>query len=169
MEKHASELYTKFMFGLFQDELVGSLDLLVKPVQHGGITRFEVTKSGIANSRYTVDYNLSVSSMTCSCHKFEFAGMPCQHILKVFVAIGVRVLPDKYILKRWSKNAKDDLLSTVLESSKGPFAWQCNDLYRDAIRFAEEGTISPVIYKIAKEALVKAFAEACPQRKSHSY
>ena len=168
MEKQASELYTKFMFGLFQDELVGSSDLLLKLIENGGISKFEVTKSGIANSRYTVVRNAFESSMTCSCHKFEFAGMLCRHILKVFVAIGVRVLPDKYILKRWSKNAKDDLLSTVLESSKGPFAWQCNDLYRDAIRFAEEGTISPVIYKIAKEALVKAFAEACPQRKSHS-
>lgn len=168
MEKQASELYTKFMFGLFQDELVGSSDLLVKLIENGGISKFEVTKSGIANSRYTVVRNAFESSMTCSCHKFEFAGMLCRHILKVFVAIGVRVLPDKYILKRWSKNAKDDLLSAVLESSKGPFAWQCNDLYRDAIRFAEEGTISPVIYKIAKEALVKAFAEVCPQRKFHS-
>ena len=87
--------------------------------------------------------------------------MPCQHILKVFVAIGVRVLPDKYILKRWSKNAKDDLLSAVLESSKGPFAWQCNDLYRDAIRFAEEGTISPVIYKTRKIGALRRAGVAC--------
>ena len=59
---------------------------------------------------------------------------------------------------QFSKAQKDLLPGSVIS----------NDLYRDAIRFAEEGTISPVIYKIAKEALVKAFAEACPQRKSHS-
>jgi len=74
MEKQASELYTKFMFGLFQDELVGSSDLLVKLIENGGISKFEVTKSGIANSRYTVVRNAFESSMTCSCHKFEFLG-----------------------------------------------------------------------------------------------
>ncbi|OEL30319.1 hypothetical protein BAE44_0008659 [Dichanthelium oligosanthes] len=41
---------------------------------------------------------------------------------------------------------KTDMLFVVPESSKGPLAWRCNNLYHDAIRFAEEGTISPVIY-----------------------
>jgi hypothetical protein len=158
MERQAAELYTKFI--LFQDELVGSSDLLVQLVENGGISKFVATKSGIANSTYTVVYNALANSIICSCHRFEFAGMLCRHILRVFVATGRGLVPDKYILKRWSRNAKNDLLSAVFESSKGPFAWRCNDLHRDAIRFAEEGTISPVIYKIAKEALLKRILKA---------
>ncbi|WVZ53403.1 hypothetical protein U9M48_004349 [Paspalum notatum var. saurae] len=108
MEKQASELYTRLIFSLFQDELVGSSEFSAQKVGH--IIKFEVTKYGIANKRYTVIYNEPGNSITCSCHKFEFAG----------------------------------------------------------ILFAEEGATSAEIYKIAKEALVKAFAETYPERKLHS-
>uniref|UniRef100_A0A0A9DED4 Protein FAR1-RELATED SEQUENCE n=1 Tax=Arundo donax TaxID=35708 RepID=A0A0A9DED4_ARUDO len=165
MEKQASDLYSKLLFDLFQDELVGSSQFLVQKVETGHISKFEVTKSGIANRRYTVVYNEPGNRITCSCHKFEHGGILCRHALRVLIAIGMLVLPDKYILKRWTRNAKSDILSPVPRNSRGPLAWRCNDLCRDAIRFAEEGATSAEIYKIAKEVLHKAFTEILPQRK----
>lgn len=167
MEKQASELYTKVIFDLFQDELLGSSGFLVQKVESGHISKFEVTKSGIANRRYTVVYNEPGNSITCSCHKFEFTGIICRHALRVLIAIGILFLPDNYILKRWARNAKSDILSVVPENSQGTLAWRCNDLCRDAIRFAEEGATSAEIYKTAKEALQKAFAEILPRREAH--
>ncbi|KAB8114806.1 hypothetical protein EE612_054433 [Oryza sativa] len=163
MEKQASELYTKVMFDLFQDELIESSGFLVQNVESGDISRFEVTQSENANIRYTVLYSEPRASVSCSCHKFEFAGVLCRHALRVLTAIGIPVLPENYILKRWTRNAKNNILSQVPANTKGSLAWRCNDLCRDGIRFAEEGATSEEIYKTAKEALQKAFAEILPQ------
>ncbi|KAF0895240.1 hypothetical protein E2562_008576 [Oryza meyeriana var. granulata] len=164
MEKQASEIYTKVMFDFFQDELIESSGFLVQNVGSGDISKFEVTRSENANIRYTVVYNEPGASVSCSCHKFEFAGILCRHALRVLIALGMPVLPENYILKRWTRNAKSNILSQVPANTKGPLAWRCNDLCRDAIRFAEEGATSEEIYKIAKETLQKAFAEILPQR-----
>ncbi|BAH95184.1 Os11g0244900, partial [Oryza sativa Japonica Group] len=167
MEKQASELYTKVMFDLFQDELIESSGFLVQNVESGDISRFEVTQSENANIRYTVLYSEPRASVSCSCHKFEFAGVLCRHALRVLTAIGIPVLPENYILKRWTRNAKNNILSQVPANTKGSLAWRCNDLCRDGIRFAEEGATSEEIYKTAKEALQKAFAEILPQSEAH--
>ncbi|XP_039820969.1 protein FAR1-RELATED SEQUENCE 5-like [Panicum virgatum] len=39
---------------------------------------------------------------SCTCCKFERDGVLCCHILKVFDALAVREVPDRYILPRWS-------------------------------------------------------------------
>ncbi|KAL5204227.1 hypothetical protein ABZP36_009098 [Zizania latifolia] len=167
MEKQSSELYTKVMFELFQEELIESSGLLVLKVESGKISKFEVTKSEIGNIRYIVVYNEPGVSVSCSCHKFEFAGILCRHALRVLIAIGMQDLPENYILKRWTRNAKRSIFSLVPENSKGPLAWRCNDLCHDAIRFAEKGATSEEIYRTAKEALQKAFSEILPQRGVH--
>ncbi|XP_015697611.1 protein FAR1-RELATED SEQUENCE 9-like [Oryza brachyantha] len=164
MEKQASELYTKVMFDFFQDELIESSEFSVQTVESGDISKFEVTRAENDNKRYSVVYNEPGASVSCSCHKFEFVGMLCRHALRVLMAIGMPLLPENYILKRWTRNAKSNILSQVPENTKGPLAWRCNDLCRDAMRFAEEGATSVEIYKTAKEALQKAFAEILLQR-----
>ncbi|KAJ8635738.1 hypothetical protein MRB53_010005 [Persea americana] len=39
----------------------------------------------------------------CSCKKFEFEGIPCHHALSVMVRLSIRMLPERYILKQWTK------------------------------------------------------------------
>ncbi|KAL2531149.1 Protein FAR1-RELATED SEQUENCE [Abeliophyllum distichum] len=42
-----------------------------------------------------------------SCRTFEFEGYPCRHMISFFLKKKqVLLLPDKYILRRWTKNAK---------------------------------------------------------------
>ena len=67
-------------------------------------------------------------------------------------------------MRRWTRNAKSNILSyehcSVVQSNcLRALSWRCNDLCRDAIRFAEEGATSVVIYKVAKGALQNAFNE----------
>ena len=42
----------------------------------------------------------------CTCQIFEFSSYLCRHILKIFIVVDVQSLPEQYILKRWTKDAK---------------------------------------------------------------
>lgn len=50
---------------------------------------------------------------SCSCKMFEFEGVLCRHVLAVFKAKNVFMLPHHYILKRWTRNAKDEAILDV--------------------------------------------------------
>lgn len=43
-------------------------------------------------------------------------GYLCGHILRVFNVYNIREIPEKYIMKRWTLNAKKDLTSIVIRS-----------------------------------------------------
>ena len=41
----------------------------------------------------------------CECQKFEFVGILCTHILKVFVRLDIDAMLDHFILPRWRQKA----------------------------------------------------------------
>ncbi|KAF9598880.1 hypothetical protein IFM89_032734 [Coptis chinensis] len=41
----------------------------------------------------------------CECHLYEFAGIPCAHILKVVSKLDVYEIPKCFINERWLKRA----------------------------------------------------------------
>ncbi|KAL5848973.1 hypothetical protein ACOSQ4_006986 [Xanthoceras sorbifolium] len=47
---------------------------------------------------------------SCSCKKFESEEIPYKHILSYFNLMLVAFLPSRYILKRWTKAAKCDVV-----------------------------------------------------------
>ncbi|KAG6408052.1 hypothetical protein SASPL_131054 [Salvia splendens] len=51
--------------------------------------------------------------ISCSCGKFEFDGIPCRHMLAFFRINQIFELPDKYILKRWTREAKIGVVYTI--------------------------------------------------------
>ncbi|XP_075660953.1 protein FAR1-RELATED SEQUENCE 1-like [Castanea sativa] len=48
--------------------------------------------------------------VSCSCRKFERGGILCSHALKILDVMDIKVLPEKYILKRWTKDAKNEIV-----------------------------------------------------------
>lgn len=95
-------------------------------------------------------------------------------MFRVSLVVGIVTFPEGYILRRWTRNAKSNILSYdhcgVLQTNcHKAVTWRCNDLCRDAIRFAEEGATSPMIYKVAKGALQKAFSEVFAAKKGSSF
>ncbi|KAJ6830156.1 protein FAR1-RELATED SEQUENCE 5-like [Iris pallida] len=162
VEKQASEIYTRTIFELFQEELVESSGFLMEKIGDGVLDKFRVAKVDESNKAYIVTYNAPENRISCSCCLFEFSGILCRHVFRVSLVLGIVTLPEDYILRRWSRNAKSNILSyehCTVQSYQKALSWRCNDLCRDAIRFAEEGSTSAVIYKAAKEALQNAFNE----------
>ncbi|KAK4438956.1 protein FAR1-RELATED SEQUENCE 5 [Sesamum alatum] len=55
---------------------------------------------------HTVMYDSIQGNVSCSCKKFEFAGILCSHALKVLSLRNIVKIPELYIKKRWTKKAK---------------------------------------------------------------
>ncbi|XP_028783199.1 protein FAR1-RELATED SEQUENCE 5-like [Neltuma alba] len=104
---HASKIYTKKIFKLFEREYLDGVGTLFKEIKRDGdIFYYELWVDGKESKRWVVQFNSSNENVTCSCKKFESMGILCAHALRVYNIKCVTRVPDKYFLKRWSKNAK---------------------------------------------------------------
>jgi hypothetical protein len=44
--------------------------------------------------------------VSCDCRKFETHGILCSHALKVLDVMNIKQIPEHYILKRWTRDAR---------------------------------------------------------------
>ncbi|KAJ6968195.1 hypothetical protein NC653_036211 [Populus alba x Populus x berolinensis] len=108
MEKQAANIYTRTIFNIFQDELIKCLSVAIEEIASDGTNAtFKLTEEGQKES--IVELSCLDSNLACSCRKYESEGILCVHALKVLNARNVFRLPDQYILKRWTKCAKDSV------------------------------------------------------------
>jgi len=47
-------------------------------------------------------------TLSCSCRKFETFDILCRHALKILDVLDIKLIPDRYITKRWRRDAKDE-------------------------------------------------------------
>lgn len=85
MEHQMVEIYTKYMFLVFQKEFEQSNFYICSKKSENsdskvyGLERFEGGK--LFEKRRELIYFLQTDYILCSCRMFEFVGCPCQHIL----------------------------------------------------------------------------------------
>ncbi|KAK8918336.1 Protein FAR1-RELATED SEQUENCE 5 [Platanthera zijinensis] len=100
----ASRHYTYSVFEIFQQELLASITCKVKQCENVDVgVRFDVTEK---TKIYHVIGNREAQTVCCNCKKFESFGILCRHALKALDRMDIADLPRRYILGRWSKNAK---------------------------------------------------------------
>ncbi|XP_042404619.1 protein FAR1-RELATED SEQUENCE 1-like [Zingiber officinale] len=63
-------------------------------------------QSGSSAKPRVLTHDKLADYISCSCSKFEFEGIPYRHMLAFFRINQVFLLPDKYILNRWTRNDK---------------------------------------------------------------
>ncbi|KAM6550982.1 hypothetical protein CsatB_000790 [Cannabis sativa] len=90
------------------------------------------------------------------CKKFEFAGILCSHILKVFSFHNVVKIPSQYILKRWTKYAKMGVTSSTPEIRQGDdpkvsLALRYQDLSRSYNHIVTRASTTEKTYKLARD------------------
>ena len=104
--KQAASVYTHEVYEKFKEELCKGIDCLIENGEEVGTeVMYKITPQH-KHRHHLVRYDASKSSVSCSCKKFEFAGILCTHILKVFTTLSITRIPDEYILKHWTKDAK---------------------------------------------------------------
>ncbi|CAN0872157.1 Protein FAR1-RELATED SEQUENCE 5 [Linum grandiflorum] len=115
---HAAEVYTPQIFNFFKHEYsqTGSYYMVQTGTQEEGVSKnFDVYKSNEDGTRLderTMTVDEAEDTFKCSCQTFEYCGWICKHIIRAFDYMGLvyqnmkyKTLPDKYIVKRWTRDA----------------------------------------------------------------
>ncbi|XP_072969484.1 protein FAR1-RELATED SEQUENCE 7-like isoform X1 [Typha angustifolia] len=102
----AANVYTPAIFEIFRKEF----DLFMNCIAYscgefGPCSEYVVTAKD-KPKEHLVRFDVSNGTVICSCRKFEYVGIQCCHVLKVFDLRNIKELPQQYILKRWRKDAK---------------------------------------------------------------
>uniref|UniRef100_A0A1J3EAU8 Protein FAR1-RELATED SEQUENCE n=1 Tax=Noccaea caerulescens TaxID=107243 RepID=A0A1J3EAU8_NOCCA len=167
VEEQCRRLYTLTVFRVFQGELAQSYNYLgLKTYEEGAISRFLVRKCGNENDKHAVTFSASNLNASCSCQMFEYEGLLCRHILKVFNLLDIRELPSRYILHRWTKNAEFGFVRDVesgvtSQELKALMIWSLREA---ASKYIEFGTSSLEKYKLAYEIMREGGKKLCWQR-----
>lgn len=170
MENQVAEIYTTTMFLEFQEQLFQSLRHIADIMKEDGpVATFRVAEFGVGKTVYTVTLDVLDAKASCSCQMFEYAGIPCRHIIRVYSVKNVMLLPPGYILKRWTRNARCRVVSDEHMEAQGGHqesrTVRFDDLCRQALKYAAEGVTTANIYNVAMNALQKAFGEVVAAKK----
>jgi zinc finger SWIM domain-containing protein 3 len=131
MLRQAVSTYTPAIFKLFQEQVLRTLNYDTFLCDGSGeeekvyIVKFHGTQRD-----HVVRFFPQEEKVSCSCKKFEFAGIHCSHCLKVLDINNIKHIPEKYILKRWTIDAKVLDITTKRNQHEDPKARMSNR-YRD--------------------------------------
>ncbi|KAK3175722.1 hypothetical protein Dsin_029445 [Dipteronia sinensis] len=156
IEEQCRRLYTITIFKIFQNELMQSYNYAgIKTYEEETIVRYLVRKCGNGNENEKHAVTFSAVSVSCSCQMFEFEGMLCRHILKVFNLLDIKEIPPQYLLHRWTRNAVYGIVREVesgvsSQELKTLMVWS---LRETACKYIESGTTTLEKYKLAFEIM----------------
>ncbi|XP_026402846.1 protein FAR1-RELATED SEQUENCE 4-like isoform X2 [Papaver somniferum] len=162
-EKQMSSIYTREIFKKFQYEVMGAHACHpVKETEDDETVSFRVTDLE-RQQEFRVVWNGTKLVVSCSCLSFGLRGFLCRHAMIVLQFSGVFSIPTSYILKRWTKDAKNRHILNQISNPVESRGQRYNDLCRRAIRLAEEGSLSLESYNVAllvlEEGINKCVAE----------
>ena len=104
--QHATSLYTRNVFNKFKDEWSKVNQHKVEEMPRDNEYQAYVVKSKLKEQEdFVVKLNVQTHEGTCECQNFEFVGILCRHLLKVFVRLDVDTIPEHFILPRWKQEA----------------------------------------------------------------
>ncbi|KAL7174153.1 hypothetical protein ACSBR2_033412 [Camellia fascicularis] len=143
MEKQFQSTYMAPKFKEFQRELLGKISCDLSSCKKGvDISKYEVAEDVMfEQSRHCVTSNVffheDTSEVDCYCRLFEYRGILCKHQIVVFIHKKLNQIPDKYILRIWSKNVKMSNTKVWISYDNGAvkskarcFAKMCNAFYK---------------------------------------
>lgn len=158
-EKQMSMIYTDAIFKKFQVEVLGAVSCRLQKESEDGTTAVFRVDDFEERRNFYVAWNESELDICCLCHSFEYRGFLCKHAILVLQMSGFSEIPSRYILKRWTRDAK--MSQTVSEiSSRHQYRVQrFNDICKRAIRLGEEGSLTREVYDLAFQALEEALKQ----------
>ncbi|EPS57450.1 hypothetical protein M569_17367, partial [Genlisea aurea] len=166
IEKHVAGIYTNAVFRKFQVEVLGAVACMPKGEdQVGTAVKFRVHDFDM-NQEFIVTLNEPESEICCICRLFEFRGFLCRHAMLVLQIRGISTIPYRYILKRWTKDAKTGF--SPGEGTENPQSrfQRFNDLCHKAMKLSEEGSLSQESYRLTVRALDDAFENCSNSNKN---
>ncbi|XP_073358830.1 protein FAR1-RELATED SEQUENCE 5-like [Aegilops tauschii subsp. strangulata] len=107
MLKQAAATYTPAIFKMVQDQVLRTLNYDTMLCDESDTkVKIYVVKFHGTQREHVVRFIPKEEKVSCSCKRFEFAGILCSHCLKVLDINNIKHIPGEYILKRWTIDAK---------------------------------------------------------------
>ncbi|XP_019179493.1 PREDICTED: protein FAR1-RELATED SEQUENCE 5-like [Ipomoea nil] len=101
---HAREVYTIEIYFLFEEQFLKGTACHQECVLNDGYQyKYHVWRPDIDVIRHEVSFKSTDLDICCSCKLFSEVGILCCHCLRILNVHCVSTIPDKYILKRWTK------------------------------------------------------------------
>ena len=99
-------VYTPTLFKIFQIEVK---EVIALSILERNVSQTHSYVVGVFNQygKYEVMWNPLDETLSCSCRKFKSFGILCRHGLKILYVLDIKLIPNRYIMKRWRRNAKD--------------------------------------------------------------
>jgi zinc finger SWIM domain-containing protein 3 len=144
MLKKVTTMYTPAIFKLFEEQVLQTLNCELFYCGDDGAEKVYKTRVYGKNHEHTVRFSSLESTVLCSCKKFEFAGILCSHALKILDVNNIKSVPEKYILKRWTVDAKVLHISSMCNIHEDPkvnisnrYSTLCRIFNRIAVRASQ--------------------------------
>jgi len=137
--KQAAESYTHRIYKLFEAEFLDGCGATSchETSSGGNLLRFGITMQGRGSKVWDVVLDTSTMEISCGCRKFERMGLLCSHALKVFTLQNVDTIPEKYVLKRWTKDARRSMYTLAQDDSTQQECTEAELAYRNrAMQYA---------------------------------
>lgn len=126
IEKHASKVYTRAMFEKFGEELYKCGAYVLDEIVQRKVYKSTHVDAAAREKWSKVEFKIEVSDdesfFSCECGTFEHSGLICCHALQVMVLFRLLKIPEKHIMKRWTRDAHDVLPAHLVwyQKDRGP-------------------------------------------------
>ncbi|KAK1697083.1 hypothetical protein QYE76_013780 [Lolium multiflorum] len=160
IEKQASVFYTREVFDRFQKLIAENTAFTLEQQQNDASLRFSLVASDRRDTRtYQVEADVANGLYDCNCNMFDMCGLICPHIIRVMVHLNIQVIPDRYLLERWSQAASKG--APVPDANTRPHMFgipgtntlRYNRLCRKMNRLASDACFSDETYELVSAAI----------------
>ncbi|KAL6128464.1 hypothetical protein ACLB2K_071819 [Fragaria x ananassa] len=105
--KDAAKLYTRNVFNKFKGEWTQINHYKVEERDRDNEWHSYLVKKRLGEHEhdFIVRLDLTTYNGSCECQNFEFVGILCRHLLKVFSRLDIETIPAHFILPRWRQEA----------------------------------------------------------------
>ena len=146
----ASEVYTPIIFEAFQGQYERSMAACSRVLDEN--------KYAIAIESFHGDLSFEEEHIvigdplnqttSCSCQMFNRTGILCAHSLKVLDLMNIKILPTHYVLKRWTREARNRCIQgsqgrNVVENPKLESQLRCKNLFHKFLNLAYKAADYP--------------------------
>ncbi|CAO2189260.1 unnamed protein product [Urochloa humidicola] len=111
-DEQLSRVYTRAVYKEYKTQFLNSTAFVIEPIPdptvHNGYLVNHETGAGSfcwAKHEFKVIADKEGSEYSCECKQWDHTGLFCMHIIKAFTHLQVRTIPEKYILKMYTRDA----------------------------------------------------------------
>ncbi|XP_039816252.1 protein FAR1-RELATED SEQUENCE 5 isoform X8 [Panicum virgatum] len=116
-DEQLSRLYTRAVYQEYKKQYNNSTTFVTEPnpdprVKNGWLVKHENGEGSFcwAQHEFKVVADKEAGEYSCECKQWEHIGLFCMHIIRAFTQLQVRKIPEKYILKRYTRDAREEVM-----------------------------------------------------------